>query len=157
MKTYKQFKDQKGFTLIELLVVIAIIGLLSAVVLASLNSTRAKGADAAMRSDLRSVQSQAEIIYDDNNPDSYSGLCTNAEVVAMLTHAMNAVGISTALNTTLATAGSNSTATCHISADNFTWAIEIPTKANSSVGWCIDSVGHSRAGTHLGASAVVCP
>lgn len=36
----------KGFTLIELLVVVAIVGILASVVLASLNSSRAKGRDA---------------------------------------------------------------------------------------------------------------
>jgi prepilin-type N-terminal cleavage/methylation domain-containing protein len=40
----------RGFTLIELLVVIAIIGMLSSVILASLNSGRAKARDASIRS-----------------------------------------------------------------------------------------------------------
>lgn len=51
----------KGFTLIELLVVIAIIGLLSSVVLASLNTARAKSYDARRVSDLRSIQNALEL------------------------------------------------------------------------------------------------
>ena len=40
---------RSAFTLVELLVVIAIIGVLSSVVLASLNTARLKAADAAVR------------------------------------------------------------------------------------------------------------
>src|SRR3989344_3892996 len=54
----------KGFTLIELLVVVAIIGLLSSVVLASLNSARAKGRDAKRMSDLHNISVALELYYD---------------------------------------------------------------------------------------------
>ncbi|MES3031050.1 MAG: type II secretion system protein [Patescibacteria group bacterium] len=58
---------QKGFTLIELLVVIAIIGLLSSVVLASLNSARKKGQDASIKEQLVNFRSQAAI-FSSNYP-----------------------------------------------------------------------------------------
>jgi len=56
-------KNQKGFTLIELLVVIAIIGILSSIVLASLNSARAKARDARRKVDLKQVQTALELYY----------------------------------------------------------------------------------------------
>ncbi|PIT91375.1 hypothetical protein COU17_01105 [Candidatus Kaiserbacteria bacterium CG10_big_fil_rev_8_21_14_0_10_49_17] len=59
-------RNGRGFTLIELLVVIAIIGLLSSVVLASLNSARAKARDARRVSDLKQLQLALELYYDSN-------------------------------------------------------------------------------------------
>ena len=57
----------KGFTLIELLVVIAVIGILSSVVLASLNTSRAKSRDAKRLSDVHQIQNALEIYYTTNN------------------------------------------------------------------------------------------
>lgn len=57
---------QRGFTLIELLVVIAIIGMLSSVILASLNSARKKSRDARREADLKQLQTALELYYNDN-------------------------------------------------------------------------------------------
>ncbi len=53
----------KGFTLIELLVVIAIIGMLSSVVLASLNAARGKARDARRFNDLVQMRNALEIYF----------------------------------------------------------------------------------------------
>ena len=57
-------KENKGFTLIELLVVIAIIGILSSVVLASLNTARQKSRDAKRVSDMKQLQIALEFSFD---------------------------------------------------------------------------------------------
>ncbi len=70
-------KTQKGFTLIELLVVIAIIGILSSVVLASLNSARRKSRDARRMADLQQIKLAAELYFDANGsqyPATLDGL-----------------------------------------------------------------------------------
>lgn len=63
--------NNRGFTLIELLVVIAIIGLLSSVVLASLNTARQKSRDARRLSDVKQLQTALELIFDDSSPPEY--------------------------------------------------------------------------------------
>ncbi|MBK5215400.1 MAG: type II secretion system protein [Candidatus Pacebacteria bacterium] len=74
-------KSQKGFTLIELLVVIAIIGILSSVVLPSLNSARAKAGDAAVKNNLTNIRNMAALYYDEMGRygsgmgDFYAGDC----------------------------------------------------------------------------------
>ena len=64
MKFFRNSNSQNGFTLIELLVV-AIIGILSSVVLASLNSARAKARDAKRASDVHQLKTALEFYYND--------------------------------------------------------------------------------------------
>ncbi len=89
-----KFKNsQKGFTLIELLVVIAIIGILSSVVLASMNTARKKARDARRQADLKSLQLALESYYDTNsaypvavtevNVSTLSGLTSGGYITAL--------------------------------------------------------------------------
>ena len=56
--------SKKGFTLIELLVVIAIIGILAAVIIASLNTARGKARDAQRLATIKQIQTALEFYYD---------------------------------------------------------------------------------------------
>src|SRR3989338_1593038 len=66
-KNFSSYSIRRGFTLIELLVVVAIIGLLSSIVLTSLNGARVKARDAKRMEDLRQIRIAIELFYDDNN------------------------------------------------------------------------------------------
>jgi len=73
------FRNKKGFTLIELLVVVAIISLLSSVMLASLNASRLKAKDAAIKSELRQLSTLATLNYSDYG--SYSNIQPSGAVI----------------------------------------------------------------------------
>lgn len=140
--------NKKGFTLIELLVVIAIIGILASVVLASLNSARAKGADAAIKANLANLRAQAEIYYDTNSGYSSAVIatlpatsCTTATSVFLDTVFVNAIA---ALNT-----ASGVAPVCVVGgtggqkADKWSMSSALKSAGN----WCADSSGASLLGT----------
>jgi len=142
-----KFTNTKGFTLIELLVVIAIIGILSSIVLASLNSARDKGANAAVKADLQGVRSQAEITYDNDN-QSYANVCSNSNIVNALTHALT-VGGDANVGGTVANRCNNTASAWAINA-----LLKTPEGANNY--WCVDSAGKGKGEANELASATVC-
>ncbi len=151
----------KGFTLMELLVVIAIIGILAAVTLAALSSTRAKGSDANIKGNLKNAVSQAQLYYDLSSNNSYDGMCAlvgsnvaGRQIAAAERTYRNAV--STYAD---GTASTWNTAQCHDTVG--AWAAIVPVMAStlsSPQSWCVDSTGVSRQVTAvLGANAYACP
>jgi prepilin-type N-terminal cleavage/methylation domain-containing protein len=132
---------KRGFTLIELLVVIAIIGILASVVLASLNSARNKGSDAAVKANINSTRAQAELFYDNSNL-TYDGVCAIAAgaIGGMMQAAASAVGNGTYVAGDTANVSATVPA-CHDAAGG--WAAMAALKTDPTQGWCVDSTGYS--------------
>ena len=141
----------RGFTLIELLVVIAIIGLLSSVVLASLNTARTKGSDTAIKSQLAAVRPQAEMVY-----DSYGNYGTTFAKANCPTTAANSLFATTTpfnvlnqANGVINSAGGASLTSCmsYVSSGSFAsaWAMAVVLKSSNTTAWCVDSSGASKS------------
>ncbi len=144
----KKFTSKvRGFTLIELLVVIAIIGILASVVLVSLGSARSKGADAAVKSNLDTVRTQAEM-YASDNSNAYGVEVTTAAACPTLGTTMfyadptirGAIAGAVAQGSGLAACMTDDT-TSNLGSK---WAVVSQLKSDSLTGWCVDSTGKSK-------------
>ena len=146
--------------MIELLVVVAIIGILASVVLASLNTARTKGADAAIKADLSGVRASAELAYDTNgqryNKDGATAWTADADChAAVLANTMfdptSGGGVGQSIDNALAhayTQNGSQAFKCNQNATGTAYAIAVPLK--SSGVWCIDSTGVARSSTSAG-------
>lgn len=72
---------KKGFTLIELLVVVSLIGILAAIMLASLSEARQQSLEASALQQMRSIHTAMELLYNDTGlyPHKRSRYCPPRE------------------------------------------------------------------------------
>jgi type II secretory pathway pseudopilin PulG len=113
----------------ELLVVIAIIGILASVVLAAVNLARAKGADAAVKSNLTNARPQATLFYD-QNAQSFDDVCTDAGGIDPMFQAAD-------------TANGTNSAFCTPSDDGKAWAMEAELVTDPTKFFCVDSLNNA--------------
>ena len=131
---------RRGFTLIELLVVIAIIGILSSVVLASLNTARNKGADAAVKSNLANARAEAELFYDSQTSPTYTGVCSTTTANAIGDNVQAAATAAGAGTMAVGAAGTTANAVCNT--DGTGWAAQVMLKSvTGGAVYCVDSKG----------------
>lgn len=126
----EQLKKSKTNNLVVIIIVIfvgiAVIGILASVVLASLNSARSKGQDAAIKANLSNITVQAELYWDSKSTNGkdgdYSGLCYDNEILKLIEGTPKAKGVNPICN------------------DNFK-SYAISALLNSEKYFCVDSTG----------------
>lgn len=121
---------------------ITIIGLLSAIVLGTIQINRDRGANASIKQNLNSLRSEVELLYS-NSLSTYVGVCDTTKVL-QIRSAINQI--------------SGGTTVCY--SGSVTWAASSPLKTpeGSYNYWCVDTRGTARGhASALPLNATVCP
>ena len=161
----------RAFTLIELLIVVAIIGILSAVVLASLSGAKSQGNDTALKADLATIETQATLYYGIGNTYCELGnsSCINNPNIVFASGSAGCTTVgsvfnddSTTIDSPIGTAitaavkdvgGSSSKVVCQIRSQQFLAA----GKLTNGTWWCVDWTGTSTVEASIAASKTSCP
>ena len=137
-----------GFTLIELLVVIAIIGILSSVVLVSLQSTRSKAKDSSAMISMSSISAAAELYYSNNSDYGTESVTSSSSTNGTLITGGGICGYDEVTKLMIAVSKQvPGTVTCKVGTGGQSYTVDTPLNTGN---FCVDSNGFSGKGTASG-------